>query len=110
MEIEKMTESELLGLKEKILQREKEIKENKKNKEVEKTKKFLDLIDKETLLSVMSHSRHSCTEGKSLNGYISSQGYADCQKCHFIDIIEDHEVGINDFSVEINFTFKDLNK
>jgi hypothetical protein len=110
MGIEEMTEKELLDLKEKIQQREKELKEDSKNKEIEKTKNFLNSIDKDILLGSMSHSRLSCIKGKAHNGYISSQGYADCKKCHLTEIIEDHESGINDFSIKIDFTFTNLNE
>jgi hypothetical protein len=108
MGIEEMTEKELLDLKEKIQQREKELNENKKNKEIEKTKKFLDSVDIQMLLEFMPHSRHSCKEGRSINGYFSDQGYADCQRCHFVEIIEDHKSGINDFSVKLNVTFEKI--
>ena len=108
MEIEKMSVKELLELKDKIQRREREIEDEKVNKELEKAKEFLNSIDPKPYLNLMEHSKHSCSDKHPRNGYDSSKGWAECNKCHFIEILEDHKVGINEFSIDVRFEFTKL--
>lgn len=45
--------------------------------------------NKDFILSLFDHSRTSCSDENPNNGYISDAGYARCDKCFLIEILND---------------------
>ena len=60
---------------------------------ITKYKEEMDII-----LSLLEHSRKSCSDDNCCNGYITSDGYARCNKCFLIEILNG-EWGEGDFEV-----------
>ena len=54
--------------------------------------------NKEIILSLIDHSRTSCSDDNCCNGYIISDGFARCNKCFLIEILNG-EWGDGDFEV-----------
>ena len=54
--------------------------------------------NKDIILSLIDHSRTSCSDDNCCNGYITSDGYARCNKCFLIEILNG-EWGDGDFEV-----------
>lgn len=75
--------------------RQKELIEKKEN--VAKHIQYL-RENKNIILSLLEHSRTSCNDDNCCNGYITSDGYARCNKCFLIEILNG-EWGEGDFEV-----------
>jgi hypothetical protein len=105
MDINKLSKEELDKLKLEIMKRENELKEEENNKKRYKAKLIAQSLINSNILNLIDHSRTSCSDENPSNGYESDRGYARCTKCHLMEILDDHEDGINDFLVSIDFSF-----
>lgn len=108
MDIEKLDETGLQKLKEQIKNREKAIELEKRNKIIEIERVKLDKLIELNIIDLLEHSRTSCSDEHPSNGYYESEGYARCNKCHLIEIIEDHKNGINDFQVSFDINISKI--
>lgn len=102
LDVNNLSEEELLSLEKDIKKRKDAIKEEKlrKNQEIahnhiEKLKKV-----KEYVLPLIEHRRTSCSDDNPCNGYYSGDGYARCPKCHLIEIL--NGVWGDDFDFSLN--------
>lgn len=68
----------------------------------------LDAIQHGSLLQHIKHDRTSCNDDNPCNGYIESKGYARCNKCHLIEVLRDHDLGVHNFSVNINVALEKI--
>lgn len=111
-----MTREEELNLEEKdlyeklnkIKAEKEEIRHQKieeKKKEVEKKLDYL-REHKDFILSLIEHSRTSCSDEYPCNGYDYDKGYARCNKCCLIEILNG-EWG-NKIDVEFDVSFIDI--
>lgn len=75
--------------------RQKELAEKKRN--VAKHIQYL-RDNKDIILPLLEHSRKNCSDDNCCNGYITSDGYARCNKCFLIEILNG-EWGEGDFEV-----------
>ena len=57
--------------------------------------------NRDLVLSLIDHSRTSCSDDNPINGYDSDRGYARCDKCHLIEIL-DGQYDDGDFNVSFN--------
>ena len=88
-----------------IEQEENQIREEEICEQKEEARKRLEFlrVHKEFILSLLEHSRTSCSDEHPCNGYSFSEGYSRCETCHLIEILngdwgDDYEI---DFSVSI---------
>lgn len=96
-------EAEEAELYEKITKVKKEKEEIRQRELAEKKKSVAKHIqylreNKDIILSLLEHSRTSCSDDNCYNGYITSDGYARCNKCFLIEILNG-EYGEGDFEV-----------
>jgi len=72
------------------------------NQEIaENTEKLNSLREnKYFILALFEHGRTSCSDENPSNGYYEPQGYARCNKCQLIEILN------NDFNNEFEVTFQ----
>lgn len=79
--------------------------ERRKKMELEKKKAIiwarLEFFKSINLLKGLKHDRSSCSDENPCNGYSTLTGSAGCRKCHFIEIMQDHEIGEHFFEVEL---------
>lgn len=54
--------------------------------------------NKNIILSLLDHSKTSCSDDNCYNGYSISDGYARCKKCFLIEILNG-EYGEGDFEI-----------
>ena len=111
-----MTREEELDLEEKdlyeklnkIKKEKEEIRQQKisdKRKEVAKKIRYI-RDNKDAILPLLKHSRTSCSDENPCNGYDYSKGYAKCDKCWLIEILDDEWYDENvDFDVEFSVEF-----
>lgn len=78
---EEIRQKELIEKKEKVAKRIQYLRENK-----------------DIILPLLDHSCKSCNDDNYCNGYITSDGYARCNKCFLIEILNG-EWGEGDFEV-----------
>lgn len=74
------------------------------------TKRILDVLINGDILSLMSHSRTSCNDDAPHNGYNPDTNHARCQKCHIIEVFNDHKKGINEFTAILDLELDFINK
>lgn len=105
-------EIEEAELYERICKIKKEKEEIREKKLVEKKKSVAKKIqylrdNKDIILPLIEHSRTSCSDENCCNGYSSSEGYARCNKCFLIELLngefEDGEFEV-DFNIGISRT------
>lgn len=99
-------EIEEAELYEKISKIKKEKEEIRENELVEKKKSVAKKIqylrdNRDIILPLIEHSRTSCSDENYCNGYSSSDGYARCNKCFLIEILNG-EWGDGEFEVDFN--------
>ena len=106
MNISEMSKEELESLKKQIKLQEDEIKEKELENQRQKAKAKLDKIreNKEFILSLLEHSRTSCSDEHPCNGYGSADYGARCKKCHLIEILNDEWGNSFDVNFEITIT------
>ena len=71
----------------------------KREKEAENIKYLREHRD--VILGLLHHNRSSCSDENPINGYSSSAGYARCNKCHLIEILDGYYCD-GDFEVSFN--------
>lgn len=96
-------EAEEAELYERITRVKKEKEEIRQSELAEKKKNVANHIqylrqNKDIILPLLEHSRTSCSDDNCCNGYITSDGYARCNKCFLIEILNG-EWGEGDFEV-----------
>jgi len=105
MDLSQMSVKELQELSEQLEKQKQILKDEKLNKlksiakvKIEKLREQKDLI-----LSLIDHSRTSCSDSNVCNGYGSADYGARCTKCHLIEIF-DQEWSDGEFEVDFNVT------
>ena len=105
-------EKELYEMLNEIKEEKEEIKQQKiseKRKEVVKKIRYLREY-KDVILPLLKHSRTYCSDENPCNGYDYSKGYARCNKCWLIEILDDEWYDENDgenidFDIEFDIDF-----
>lgn len=114
-----MTRKEELYLEEKDLYEKinkiREEKEEIRQQELKEKKKIVaDKIrtmreNKDIILSLLAHDRTSCNDKNPFNGFDLHKGYARCDKCFLIEILNgEYEDGEFDVNFSINITSTDI--
>ena len=105
MDLSQMSVKELQELSEQLEKQKQILKDEKLNKlksiakvKIEKLREQKDLI-----LSLIDHSKTSCSDSNVCNGYGSADYGARCTKCHLIEIF-DQEWSDGEFEVDFNVT------
>ena len=103
MNLSEMSKEELESLKKQIKLQEDEIKERELENRRQKAKVKLDKIkeNKELILSLLEHSRTSCSDENPCNGNGSADYGARCNKCYLIEILNDEWGDDFDISFDI---------
>jgi len=88
-----------------------EIKDKEYQQRLEKNKIKLDELreNKDFILSLFDHSRTSCSDQYPMNGYIEDYGYARCNKCFLMEILNseyDNSFEVS-FDININKVYKE---
>lgn len=98
-------EKELYEKLNKIKTEKEEIKQRKIKEKKKEVGKKLDCLreHKDFILSLIEHSRTSCSDDHPCNGYDYDRGYARCNKCYLIEILNG-EWG-NEIDVEFDVSF-----
>jgi hypothetical protein len=67
-------------------------------------KKIEEMTDeeKESILSKLEHTRSSCVEGFSQNGYSHYREHWDCPKCMMMEILNGEHCGRFDFKISVD--------
>lgn len=93
-------EAELYKRITKIKKEKEEIRQNELDEKKKKVAKHIQYLreNKDIILSLIDHSKTSCSDDNCCNGYITSDGYARCNKCFLIEILNG-EWGDGDFEV-----------
>jgi hypothetical protein len=94
-----VTKEDLLKQQKEIASQLKELEMIEYKANLDKNKEELDKlrVNKEIILSLLEHSRTSCSDTNVSNGYSSASYGARCSKCHLIEILNsDYE---NEFVV-----------
>ena len=107
-----LEEKELYDKLNKIKEEKEEIRQQKiseKRKEVAKKIRYL-RENKDVILPLLEHSRTSCSDENPCNGYEYSSGYARCNKCWLMEILDDEWYDENDgenidFDIEFSVDF-----
>ena len=90
MDVSKMSKQELLELSKQVEKQKKllEDEELQKHKDVVKVKMKKLRERKDLILSLINHSRTSCSDSNVCNGYGSADYGARCTKCHLIELFD----------------------
>jgi hypothetical protein len=106
MDLDGLSPSELNELAKEIQNKQRELKEKENEKIRIKTTEFLDKLYNADILSLIEHNRTSCSDTNVCNGYGSADYGARCNKCHLIEIMNEHSYGVHNFevSIEVNIT------
>jgi len=105
MDISKMSAQELQELSEQLEKQKQILKDEKlnKRKNIAKTKIMKLREQKDLILSLIDHSRTSCSDSNVCNGYGSADYGARCTKCHLIEIF-DKEWDDGDWEIDFDVT------
>lgn len=105
MDVSKMSAQELQELSKQVEKQQKLLKEEElqKRKDIVKAKMKKLREQKDLILSLIDHSRTSCSNSNVCNGYGSADYGARCTKCHLIEIF-DQEWSDGEFEVDFNVT------
>jgi len=90
MDISKMSKRELEDLSKLVELQKQLLKDEEVNKLREKAKIKISKLreQKDLILSLIDHSRTSCSDSNVCNGYGSADYGARCTKCHLIEIFD----------------------
>ena len=90
MDISKMSAQELQELSEQLEKQKQILKEEELNKRKNIAKSKMEKLreQKDLILSLINHSRTSCSDSNICNGYGSADYGARCTKCHLIEIFD----------------------
>lgn len=112
-----MTREEELDLEErdlyeklnKIREEKEKIKQQKIEEKKKETGKKLDYLKehKDFVLSLIEHSRTSCSDDHPCNGYDYDKGYPRCKKCFLIEILNGEWE--NEIDVKFDVSFINVN-
>ena len=88
MDVSKMSAQELQELSEQLEKQKQILKEEELNKRKNIAKSKMEKLreQKDLILSLINHSRTSCSDSNICNGYGSADYGARCTKCHLIEI------------------------
>jgi hypothetical protein len=104
MDIAKMSKSELDDLSKQVNEQKEKIHQEEINKRKEQVNLKLEKLreHKDLILSLIEHTRTSCSDNNPCNGYGSAEYGARCNKCHLIEILNNE--WSNEFEVSIDVT------
>jgi len=90
MDITKMSVQELQELSKQVEKQKELLKEKELNKRKDIAKAKIGKLreQKDLILSLINHSRTSCSDSNICNGYGSADYGARCTKCHLIEIFD----------------------
>lgn len=103
----KLKEQELLKELDLINKEKEEIKEEQLNIKKQEVAKKIEYLrkHKDVILPLFEHSRTTCSDENVCNGYCRSDGYARCNKCFLIEILDDtYCYDDGDFDVDLDLT------
>ena len=105
MDISKMSAQELQELSEQLEKQKQILKEEELNKRKNIAKSKMEKLreQKDLILSLINHSRTSCSDSNICNGYGSADYGARCTKCHLIEIF-DKEWDDGEWEVDFDVT------
>ncbi|TVY09888.1 hypothetical protein [Paenibacillus cremeus] len=106
-DINSMSIEEIEKLQNELESRKNAIKEQEMKKKRKIVKEKIDGLEqyRDIILSLLNHSRTSCSDDHISNGYIDSLGYAKCSKCHLIEIFNGYyDNGEFDVSFDVTIT------
>jgi len=105
MDVSKMSAQELQELSKQVENQQKLLKEEELNKRRNIAKSKMEKLreQKDLILSLINHSRTSCSDTNICNGYGSADYGARCTKCHLIEIF-DKEWDDGEWEVDFDVT------
>lgn len=105
MDVSKMSKEELNALSKQIEEQKQLIKQEeiRKRKEIAKTNIEKLKEQKDLILSLIEHSRTSCSDTNVCNGYGTADYGARCPKCHLIEIFN-NEWSDDEFEISFDVT------
>lgn len=105
IELNNLSEKELQELANKIKQQQDAIAQEKLNKVRETVKEKMRTLreNSELILSLIDHSKKSCSDDNPFNSYVHDNGHPECTKCKLIDMFQNEwEDGFWDVNIEIS--------
>lgn len=105
IELNDLSENELQELASRIKQQQDVIAQEKLDKKRETVKAKMKILreNSELILSLIEHSKKSCSDENPFNSYVHDNGYPECKKCKLIDMFQNEwEDGFWDIDIEIN--------
>jgi len=105
MDVPKMSKKELEELSKLVELQKQLLKDEEVNKLKEKAKVKIEKLreQKDLILSLIDHSRTSCSDSNVCNGYDSADYGARCTKCHLIELF-DQEWSDGEWEIDFHVT------
>lgn len=103
-------ENEEKALQEKLREihtKKKEIEEERRLEKISENQKKIQYMrdNKDVILKLIPHSRTTCSDTNPCNGYCREDGYARCNKCFLIEILEGY---YDEFEVSFDLSISEI--